>query len=50
MGTDVPLNADAQSKLRFGVVSKFWEKFTRDFKAPPDPVKEFLKKRNEASK
>lgn len=40
-----PLNADAQQKLRFGSVSKFWEKFAAEKteKDPKDGLREFLK-------
>lgn len=45
-----PLNADAQQKLRFGSVSKFWEKFAETLAEPKDDLREFLKSRKKESK
>ena len=45
-----PLTADAQSKIRYGSVSRYWEKFVEEKKDEPDPVKKFLEKRNERIK
>lgn len=45
-------NADAQQKLRFGSVSKFWEKYAVEKTAhePKDDLREFLKSRKKETK